>query len=92
MQCFLQLLGVLALGGFMPEQTGKSAIFHIFFHHLCLRNGRHLLLSFIAPPTFSFQMFLCPMSLKMQDINEVVTLLCDCGKMLELNKKIGDYS
>jgi hypothetical protein len=32
-------------------------------------------------------MFLCPMSLKMQDINEVVTLLCDCGKMLELNKK-----
>jgi len=32
------------------------------------------------------------MSLKMQDINEVVTLLCDCGKMLELNKKIWDYS
>jgi hypothetical protein len=28
----------------------------------------------------------------MQDINEVVTLLCDNSKMLELNKKIGDYS
>ncbi len=30
MQCFLQLLGVLALGGFMREQTGKSAIFQSF--------------------------------------------------------------
>ncbi len=42
MQCFLQLLGILALGAFMPEQTGKSAIFPLFFHNPCLRNERHL--------------------------------------------------
>ncbi len=78
-------------------QSGPDTSTYIFSKSLPVQSTLFLtphlsLLSFIAPPTFSFQMFLCPMSLKMQDISEVVTLLCDCGKMQELNKRIGDYS